>query len=195
MTATDCQHWKPKKLNIALPQSGEADLEEFLTNVGYIRHPEHIARPWRQSMKKCAVWQSPFNTCEIWVMMSIDGSVFPVVFGSTSTATMTFITRHQVFSFYPRLIEEKRAVYGMLSPDASGKCNHCLWGIKLRLTACGWPAACPEACCQLRWRIRGGRGTMTITWNAGKDRVTVEETPYVWWLGDSCSNCTCTFAK
>jgi hypothetical protein len=195
MTATDCRHWKPKNLNIALPRSGEGALEDFLRNVGYVRHHQHVPRHWRQSAKKIAVWCSPFCTCEIWVTRSVDDSVFPLVFGSTSTATMTFITRCQVFNFYPRLIDEKRAVYGMFSPDASAKHNHRLWGINLKPTASRWPAACPEACGQLRRRVRGRRGIMAIIWNAGQDSVAAEETPYVWWLGNNCTNPTCPIGK
>ncbi|KAF8222051.1 hypothetical protein L208DRAFT_626355 [Tricholoma matsutake] len=62
---------------------------------------------------------------------SIDKTVFPVVFGSMSTATMTFITGHWIFSCYPGLIK-KRALYGMVSPCALDRCKHLLWRIRLR---------------------------------------------------------------
>ena len=107
MAAVDCQHWKPRNINIALPDSGNWELEDFLRSEGYTRWHQVIPQCWKQSVKRSTIWCRPFNMTEIWVTKSIDRTVFPVVFGSTSTAMMTLITGHRIFNCYPALIEKR----------------------------------------------------------------------------------------
>jgi hypothetical protein len=129
---------------------------------------------------------------EIWVTGSVDNSVWPVVFASTTTATMSVITNHRVLCFYPCLAAAKRAVYGSYAPGAVDQRKHREWGLALGETASKWGGECGEACGRIRRRVKGGRGTLALVWDSTSTEIQpLDHESYIWWLGSRCSNDEC----
>jgi hypothetical protein len=192
LAATECLQWHPRNLNIAMPRCGIEKLYHFLSSAGYTRQAQNVQEKWRQCVRQSDIWRNAEGKLEIWVTRSVDSSVLPVVFGSTTTATMSLITNHRIFCFYPCLAAAKRAVYGSYAPGSVDREKHRKWGVALGETAGKWGVPCGEACGRIRRRVKGGRGTLTVMWDSTTTEIQpLDHMSYIWWLGSRCGNEDC----
>lgn len=190
----DGRDWEPQDLNVIVPNGRGLEMKSTLEAHGYNK----TAGVVRFHMINSCVAHEIFKKdgkARITITEALTGNVLPSLFSCGNTATMNALTPRTLYSFYPSLTLQGKALTGPHWTDTYKERADRYVKQEISASVCteGWKTPCGYAACPaVARRMEGLRSIGVMVWNRnGVEEKDLTEWSMSWGINRVCRNVNC----